>query len=76
MEGKTKKLLGANMDIDLTSNGKVDWKQSICPWNEKEGVNTHKCAVKDISICDYFCGIEHLDTVICCFPNENLNRQK
>lgn len=76
MEGKTKKLLGANMDIDLTSNGKVDWKQSMCLWNEKEGVNTHKCAVKDISICDYFCGIEHLDTVICCFPNENLNRQK
>ena len=74
MKEKIKKLLGANMDIDLTSNDKVDWKQSRCPWNEKEGSNTHKCAVKNTSICEYFCGIEYLDIVICCFPNENPNR--
>jgi len=75
MEEKTKKLSGANMDIDLTSNGKVDWNQSICPWNEKESSNIHKCAVKSTSICEYFCGIEYLDTVICCFSNENPNRK-
>jgi len=75
MEEKIKKLSGANMDIDLTSNGKVDWKQSICPWNKKEGLNIHKCAVKDTSICEYFCGVEYLDTVICCFPNKSPNRQ-
>jgi hypothetical protein len=51
MKEKIKKLLGANMDIDLTSNDKVDWKQSRCSWNEKEGSNTHKCAVKNTSIC-------------------------
>ena len=28
MKEKIKKLLGANMNIDLTSNEKVDWKQS------------------------------------------------
>jgi hypothetical protein len=76
MEEKMKKLSGANMDIDLTSGGTVDWKQSICPWNEKEGSAIHKCAVKNTSICDYFCGIEYFDTIICCYPNENPNRSE
>jgi hypothetical protein len=68
------KLNGANMDIDLTSSGEVAWSQQPCPWNAAEGSNEHKCAVKNISICPYFCGIEYLDTVICCYPNENQYR--
>ncbi|MFA6099460.1 MAG: hypothetical protein WC750_01105 [Patescibacteria group bacterium] len=66
-----KKLDGANMDIDLTSEDQTSWKQMKCPWNEADGTCNHKCAVKNISICDYFCGIEYLDTVLCCYPNEN-----
>jgi hypothetical protein len=68
----TIKLDGANMDIDLTSEDQTSWKQMKCPWNEKENVNTHKCAIKNVSICDYFCGIEYLDNVLCCFPDENI----
>jgi len=74
-----KKLDGANMDIDLISEDKTSWKQMKCPWNEKENVNTHKCAVKNISICEYFCGIEYLDNVLCCYPDKNTlvdNKQK
>ena len=33
---KIKILDGANMDIDLTSNDKTLWKQTKCPWNEKD----------------------------------------
>ena len=70
----TKKLKGANMDIDLASDSKdIDWKQDKCPWNKAEGTNEHKCAVKNISMCPYFCGIEYLDTVICCYPDKNPN---
>jgi len=65
------KLDGANMDIDLTSEDQTSWKQMKCPWNEADGTNSHKCAVKNISICDYFCGIQYSDTVLCCYPNEN-----
>ena len=69
------KLDGANMDIDLTSNDKnLDWNQDLCPWNVKEKTNEHKCAIKNISICPYFCGIEYLDNVICCYPDENPNK--
>ncbi|MCP4178909.1 MAG: hypothetical protein GY756_14190 [bacterium] len=71
----TKKLHGANMDIDLTSNDKnLCWSQDTCPWNEKENSSVHKCAVKNISICPYFCGIEYLDNILCCYPNENPNK--
>lgn len=66
-----KKLDGANMDIDLISQNKTSWKQMKCPWNEIESVNTHKCATKNVSICKYFCGIEYLDNVLCCYPKEN-----
>ena len=67
-----KKLRGANMDIDLaTSEGEIEWQQDRCPWNEAEGTNAHKCAVKNVSICPYFCGIEYLDTVLCSYPHEN-----
>jgi hypothetical protein len=65
------KLDGANMDIDLTSKDKTSWKQMQCPWNKIENTNKHKCAVKNVSICEYFCGIEYLDNVLCSYPNEN-----
>ena len=68
---KTKILEGANMDIDLTTGDKTSWKQMKCPWNEAENVNIHKCAVKNVSICKYFFGIEYLDNVLCCYPGEN-----
>ncbi|MEI6672538.1 MAG: hypothetical protein WCL02_04240 [bacterium] len=68
---EVKILDGANMDIDLTSEDQTSWKQTKCPWNEAEGINTHKCAVKNTSICDYFCGIQYLDNVICSYPNQN-----
>lgn len=65
-------LKGANMDIDLASPpGQIAWQQDQCPWNAAEGVATHKCAVKSISICPYFCGVEYLDTLLCCYPNKN-----
>ena len=71
------KLNGANMDIDLaTPPGKIEWRQDGCPWNMAEGVQSHRCAVKDISICPYFCGIEYLDTVLCCYPEENPYRNR
>ena len=62
---------GANMDIDLTSADKTSWKQMECPWNQVDWTNTHKCAVKNVSICDYFCGVQYLDNVKCCYPNKN-----
>ena len=61
-------LKGANMDIDLVSEN-LDWNQDMCPWNKEDNTKEHKCAIKNISICKYFCGIKHLDTVICSYPN-------
>lgn len=70
-----KKLEGANMDIDLTTKQKsISWNQDQCPWNKAKGTNEHKCAVKNVSICKYFCGIEYLDNVLCCYPHENPNK--
>jgi len=67
-----RKLDGANMDIDLvTPKDKIDWDQEKCPWNEAEGISEHHCAIKNVSICQYFCGVEYLDTILCCYPNEN-----
>jgi hypothetical protein len=66
------KLKGANMDIDLaTAAGSINWQQDGCPWNEADGTKEHRCAVKNTSICPYFCGVEYLDTLLCCYPNEN-----
>jgi len=74
MKNTLKKLDGANMDIDLTSDDKnLSWKQDQCPWNKDEDTNKHKCAIKDTSICPYFCGIEYLDNVLCCYPHDNPN---
>lgn len=67
-----KKLKGGNMDVDLaTPTNQIPWLQDACPWNQAEAVDQHKCAVKNISICPYFCGIEYLDTVLCCYPHQN-----
>ncbi len=72
MDTVIRKLDGANMDIDLaTPEDRIQWQQDKCPWNEAEGSNKHKCAVKNVSICPYFCGIEYLDYVLCSYPNEN-----
>ncbi len=77
MEELIIKLRGANMDIDLaTGQGVITWEQDQCPWNQNENTNEHKCAVKNISICPYFCGIEYLDTVLCCYPQANPMRQE
>lgn len=60
------------MDIDLaTPPDRIEWRQDGCLWNAAEAAQEHKCAVKNVSICRYFCGIEYLDTVLCCYPNEN-----
>jgi hypothetical protein len=72
-----RRLGGANMDIDLaTLAGSIAWQQDQCPWNDAESTEEHRCAVKNISICQYFCGIEYLDTVLCCYPHENPNREQ
>ena len=72
MDQKIQKLKGANMDIDLASpQGSIAWQQDRCPWNRAEGTNERKCAVKNISICPYFCGVEYIDTLLCCYPNKN-----
>ncbi len=72
MNEPIRKLKGANMDIDqATPTGEIAWTQDRCPWNEVEATDAHKCAVKNVSICPYFCGVEYLDTLLCCYPNEN-----
>ncbi|MFA6486525.1 MAG: hypothetical protein WCT40_04125 [Candidatus Magasanikbacteria bacterium] len=76
MNDVIEKLDGANMDIDLaTDAGKISWKQDGCPWNVAESSNEHKCAIKNIKICPYFCGIEYLDFVLCSYPNKNPNKK-
>jgi hypothetical protein len=67
-----KRLNGANMDIDLaTPKDLIAWEQNQCPWNEAEKTNEHKCAVKNISLCRYFCGVEYMDILLCCYPHPN-----
>ena len=76
MDVKFLKLDGANMDIDLsTQQDQIIWKQDPCPWNTADDTSKHRCAVKNVSICPFFCGIEYLDTVICCYPDENPLRE-
>ena len=71
-KAKINQLKGANLDIDLASKkGEISWSQDQCPWNKKEKTNQHRCAVKNTSICDYFCGIKFPDSVLCCYPYPN-----
>jgi hypothetical protein len=66
------KLTGANMDIDLASpTGSIAWEQQKCPWNEAEKSGEHRCAVKNISLCPYFCGVEYPDSLLCSYPHHN-----
>ncbi|RJQ15937.1 hypothetical protein C4573_07340 [Candidatus Woesearchaeota archaeon] len=58
---------GANMDIDFLPKTKLGWKQAQCPWNKADGTNSHKCAVKNTSICKYFRGIIKEDVVLCAY---------
>jgi hypothetical protein len=72
MNDPIRKLKGANMDIDLaTPQEEIPWEQDRCPWNEAEGTDTRRCAVKNGSICLYFCGVEYMDTLLCSYPNDN-----
>lgn len=63
------KIIGSNMDIDFSN---AAFGNSQCPWNAAEGTNIHKCAVKNTSICKFFCGVQYLDSVLCSYPAENL----
>jgi hypothetical protein len=67
-----RKLKGANMDIDLaTPKSDIAWTQDACPWNAAEGSSEHRCAVKNISLCPYFRGVEYPDTLLCSHPDPN-----
>ena len=64
-----RRLAGANMDIDLaTPPGTIAWRQDPCPWNQAEGTVERRCAVKGVSICRYFRGVEPIDTLLCAYP--------
>lgn len=67
---KVVELKGADMDIDLLPNPNVSWEKEKCPWNESEGKDLYKCAVKGVSICKYFQGVKRPDTVLCAFPKK------
>lgn len=69
MNDKIKAIIGSNMDIDFSN---ASFGNSTCPWNDAENTNAHKCAVKNTSICKYFCGVRFLDSVMCSYPYENL----
>lgn len=72
MSPSIRKLRGANMDIDLaTTQAEIAWEQEPCPWNTAEATTRHRCAVKNVSLCPYFCGVEYLDTLLCSYPHEN-----
>jgi hypothetical protein len=71
MSEQLRKLKGANMDIDLsTPREEIPWEQDRCPWNEAEHTDVHRCAVKNVSICRYFRGVEYMDTLLCRYPQE------
>ena len=69
VDSKVKKFRGSNMDIDFSM---PQWGDSKCPWNVEDNTNEHKCAVKNTSICKYFCGIQFLDSVLCSYPHQNI----
>ena len=70
MSVQIRRLRGANMDIDLaTPPDRIGWAQEACPWNVVEATDAHRCAVKNVSICPYFRGVEYLDVLLCSYPN-------
>lgn len=70
MDSRINKLMGSNMDIDFSN---ADFGNSVCPWNVEDNTDEHKCAIKNTSICPYFCGIQYLDSVLCSYPYKNLS---
>lgn len=65
------RISGANMDIDLaTPAGEIEWDQGVCPWNEADNTTEHRCAVKNISLCRHFRGVEFPDTVLCAYSGD------
>ena len=72
MERKIKELEGANLSVDIEAT-KYEWNQIKCPWNESENTKEHKCAVQNESICKYFCGMKHLDNVLCSYPHKSMD---
>ncbi len=69
MSARIRKFRGANMDIDMASPQEdIAWAQDRCPWNDAENTATHRCAIKNISICPYFRGVEYVDTLLCSYP--------
>jgi hypothetical protein len=71
MTEQTRELKGANMDIDLLPNPKVSWEMDNCPWNEADGTDVHKCAVKNVSLCEYFRAVKKPDIVICAYVGDS-----
>lgn len=69
MDDKIRRLIGANMDIDFSCK---DFGSTTCPWNADDKTDSHRCAVKNTSICKFFCGIQYLDSVLCSYPHENM----
>ena len=67
---KIRELKGGNMDIELIPNPSVPWPQDSCPWNIAEDTTVHKCAIKNVSICDYFRGVKPFDIVQCAYPGK------
>ena len=47
-------------------NKKINWKQDKCPWSSDDK-QEHKCAEKNICVCDFFQGIEEPDVVLCSY---------
>ena len=66
---KIKKIIGANMDIDFSNEA---FGHSECPWDKADSSEKHHCAVKNTSICPYFCGVQYLDSVLCSYPYKTL----
>ena len=68
MNERIARRMGANMDIDFSN---PEYGSSRCHWDADEPSTEHKCAVKNTSICPYFCGIQYLDSVLCSYPHRN-----
>lgn len=64
-----RELRGGNLDLDLVET--PPWPQDKCPWNIAEGTTVHRCAVKNVSLCDYFRGVKVPDTVLCSYGDKN-----
>ncbi len=55
-----------NKASNSVENKKINWKQDKCPWSSDDK-QEHKCAEKNICVCDFFQGIEEPDVVLCSY---------